>query len=105
MKTILITGASSGIGQAVVERFAAQDVCLLLVGRNQEKLQQLAQKLPGENQLIPLDLTDLAAVQKIPARYKIDCLINCAGVGEVGDFQELSLAQELAEIETNFLAP
>ena len=51
MKTILITGASSGIGQAVVERFAFQGVCLLLVGRNQEKLQHRARKLPGKNQL------------------------------------------------------
>lgn len=105
MQTILITGASSGIGRAVVEQLASHDVKLLLVGRNHEKLQQLAKTISCPTQLILLDLTDLEAVKKIPSCYKINCLINCAGVGEVGDFQELDLSDELAEIATNFLAP
>lgn len=105
MKTILVTGASSGIGQALVKQLASQDTRFLLIGRDQERLQQLIQTIVGKHQVILIDLKDLTEVQKLPTQYQIDCLINCAGVGEVGSFQELSLEQELAEIEINFLAP
>ncbi|WP_411819595.1 SDR family NAD(P)-dependent oxidoreductase [Hyphococcus formosus] len=87
-KTIIITGATDGIGLATAKSLAAQGHNILLHGRNEEKLKQVASELSlidGHVEIYNADLSDLNAVERIAkeiiARHKkIDVLINNAGV-------------------------
>ena len=82
--TILITGASSGIGKATAELFAKDGARLILCGRRQERLDQLKDSLNTEVHLLNFDVRDRTAVfraiESLPANWKqIDVLINNAG--------------------------
>jgi len=93
-KTILVTGASSGIGQAIARRFAAAGGRLILVARRADRLNDLARQLEIEGvRAIPLptDLTEPGACERVIAEARkaagdIDVLVNNAGVGEYGPF-------------------
>lgn len=82
-KTILVTGASSGIGRSIAIECSYVGAKVVLNGRNQEQLQCTYDRLLGEgHQIIQADLTDeeqrLALVQKVP---KLDGLVHSAGIG------------------------
>ena len=64
-KTMIVTGASSGIGRAVARRFAAEGVKLALVARSAEKLKVVANELGSECIALPLDLTKAAEVDRM----------------------------------------
>lgn len=85
-KTIWLTGASSGIGLAVAEALSSQGANLILSARNQNKLQELASRLPGNHLVLPLDLAnpELAAseAEKFLSDIKVDVLINNAGISQ-----------------------
>ena len=83
-KTILITGASSGIGKATAELFAKRGERLILCGRRQERLEQLKGKFDTETHLLNFDVRNRKAVfdaiNSLPKEWKqIDILINNAG--------------------------
>lgn len=83
-KTILITGATSGIGKATAELFAERGEHLILCGRRQERLEQLKAKFKGETHLLNFDVRNRKAVfdaiDSLPKAWKqIDILINNAG--------------------------
>ena len=83
-KTILITGATSGIGKATAIHFAALGARLILCGRRQERLNQLKNELPTEVHILNFDVRDRAAVfeaiESLPQKFEqIDVLINNAG--------------------------
>lgn len=83
-KTILITGASSGIGKATATLFAARGERLILCGRRQERLETLQNEFQCESHLLNFDVRDRAAVfeaiNSLPQQWKsIDLLINNAG--------------------------
>jgi NADP-dependent 3-hydroxy acid dehydrogenase YdfG len=83
-KTILITGATSGIGKATAIHFAALGARLILCGRRQERLNQLKNELPTEVHILNFDVRDRAAVfeaiESLPQTFEqIDVLINNAG--------------------------
>ena len=83
-KTVLITGASSGIGWATAEKFAAAGYALVLCGRRKEKLEELVKKLNVPTHILVFDVSDKAAVFNVidqlpPPFQKIDILINNAG--------------------------
>jgi len=85
-KTILITGATSGIGYAVAEFLANNDFKLVLCGRRQERLDELEEKLSGSTNLTTLnfDIRDRVAVSNainsLPDEFsQINVLINNAG--------------------------
>ncbi|MEM6265492.1 MAG: SDR family NAD(P)-dependent oxidoreductase [Bacteroidota bacterium] len=86
MQTILISGATAGIGKACAEAFAQKENCrLILTGRRAERLQQLADDLPVEVLPLSFDIRDAKAVQtavdNIPeAWHPIDILVNNAGL-------------------------
>lgn len=89
MKTVLITGATSGIGEACAHIFAENGYRLIITGRREEKLKQLAQTFQtqyGTNTLpLVFDVTDKVAcenaITKLPTDYQqIDILINNAGL-------------------------
>lgn len=90
-KTVLITGASGGIGKAFAFVFASYHFNLVLVARNQEKLEELKLELensyPVEVTVIPKDLSDEHAAEELYEEVKekgivIDQLVNNAGAGK-----------------------
>jgi short-subunit dehydrogenase len=110
MKVVLITGASSGIGEALVNKLAERKHNLLLIARNSDRLtiqaQQLAEKFNVEVQFIAADLSKPEAAAEIFAEtqrrgVKVEMLVNNAGVGSGGQFSELSLKSELEMIQLN----
>ena len=83
-KTILITGATSGIGKATAELFAERGERLILGGRRQERLEELKAKFKTETHLLNFDVRNRKAVfdaiESLPKTWKqIDILINNAG--------------------------
>ncbi|OBJ11668.1 SDR family oxidoreductase [Mycobacterium colombiense] len=86
-KRILLTGASSGIGEAAAEQFARADATVVVVARRQDLLDALAERITtagGEALSIPCDVSDMDAVDALVADVEkrlggIDILINNAG--------------------------
>ena len=89
LKIVLVTGATSGIGEACAVRFAREGFSLILNGRNQSKLealkQSLTEKYGADVLLLPFDVRDVTAardgIAALPERWRsIDVLINNAGL-------------------------
>jgi short-subunit dehydrogenase len=98
-KRALITGASSGIGQATALAFAKAGINLALVSRSPEKLQEVAQSAQQAGvkaAIYPLDLANLESVRDgisaIVAQEGIDILVNNAGIGYTGTTLETPLS-------------
>jgi NADP-dependent 3-hydroxy acid dehydrogenase YdfG len=110
-QTVLITGASSGIGAACARQVASAGARVILSARRKEKLQALADELEESYQtktlLLPLDIQKPAAVsdsvEGLPAPWKtIDVLINNAGLSRGLDPQQSGVLQDWEEmIDTN----
>jgi NAD(P)-dependent dehydrogenase (short-subunit alcohol dehydrogenase family) len=86
-RTIWITGASSGIGAALAEAFAAEGAALVLSGRRQDALNALAARLGAETRVLPFEVTDRNALPgAVEAawgwRDGIDLLVNNAGISQ-----------------------
>lgn len=85
-KTALVTGASSGIGAAVVERFRRENIEVHAVARSAEALQQLAARTGCTAHVI--DVTDRQAMAELTRRVEFDILVNNAGVDRPKKFLE-----------------
>ncbi|MFK8046932.1 MAG: SDR family NAD(P)-dependent oxidoreductase [Halioglobus sp.] len=106
----VITGASSGIGEALAKNFARNDYDLVLVARSEDKLESLASQLERETEaqiwVEPADLSRRGAPKKLAARLAkrgidVDILVNCAGVLEHGSFVDLSGSSQQNMIDLN----
>lgn len=64
-KNILITGASSGIGEQTAGYLSEMGYCVVLVARNKQKLEQLQKELPNESYIVSFDLTNLEKIEEI----------------------------------------
>ncbi|MGH7856383.1 MAG: SDR family NAD(P)-dependent oxidoreductase, partial [Candidatus Binatia bacterium] len=93
----LVTGASSGIGEAIARRLAAEGSELVLVARRQERLERLGfelrrfRSIPVE--IVPADLTAAVDLERVEARLAsagrpVDLLVNNAGGGRLSVFPE-----------------
>jgi uncharacterized protein len=110
----LVTGASSGIGAAIAAELASRGTDLVLVARSEDKLQTLATELDVthgiEVEVLPADLTEPEALRAVEDRLHgpdapVDLLVNNAGVGQVGRFEELDIDAAETQIALNVLAP
>src|SRR2546421_12363657 len=110
MNTTLITGASSGIGEAFARKLATQGHDLLLVARSEDKLIALCNELGRSQniraQYVAIDLSERDAPARLLAEtvkrnLEIDLLINNAGFGSMGNFAKLDLELELKMIDLN----
>ena len=109
-KLTLITGATSGIGQACAEKFAANNHDLIITGRRESRLKELAEKLKKNYgiQVLPLsfDIRDKKevdeSVAKIPSDWKVEILLNNAGLAAgLSPIQEGSVEDWEQMIDTN----
>ncbi|GEP11553.1 SDR family NAD(P)-dependent oxidoreductase [Methylobacterium gnaphalii] len=111
--TVLITGASSGIGAVYADRFARRGHDLVLVARNAERLESVASRLRAETDvtvdIIQADVTAAADIARIEERLREDerigILVNNAGAALPGSFVEQNAAQAADLIALNVTAP
>ncbi|HJV46766.1 MAG TPA: SDR family oxidoreductase [Bacillota bacterium] len=106
-KTALITGATSGFGYEFVRLFVQDGYELVLVARNEQRLKQIQAQFPQTSiTIIPKDLTQSNAVEEVYEELKarnihIDILINNAGFGLLGYFNQLDLKRQTDMIQLN----
>jgi len=105
--TVVITGASSGIGREFAKALAAKGCRLILVARREERMRELASGLGVPCEVLPADLSreeECSRVLSIIAGQGASVLINCAGFGLLGPTVEQSLQAELNMIDVNIRA-
>lgn len=103
----LITGASSGIGLEMAKILNKEGYELILVAREKEKLQKVQELLGANVKIIVADLSNESKLKEIYVlckNEKIDVLINNAGFGDFGKFDETDLTKELQMIDVNIKA-
>jgi NAD(P)-dependent dehydrogenase (short-subunit alcohol dehydrogenase family) len=103
MTTILITGASSGIGARTAALLASRGATVFGAARTTSAIAELGGVHP-----VSLDLTDDASIREAVATVtdaagSIDVLVNCAGYGEFGSVEETTLADARQQLEVNVL--
>jgi uncharacterized protein len=113
IETVLITGASSGIGLELTKCFAADGCRLILVARNADALEKLADELRRKKKIeamvlmadLSLPKTPKQIFEKLSAqKITVDVLVNNAGFGAHGAFTEMSLPWQLEMLQVNIAA-
>jgi uncharacterized protein len=105
---VLITGASSGIGEAAAWRFAREPGTeLVLVARRADRLRDLAARLPAPATWLPVDVTEPDAPQRVLAHVqehhdRLDCLVNNAGAAWRGAFADAGYENVRRTMDLNF---
>ncbi len=111
-KTVVITGASAGVGAACARAFAAQRARLVLIARGEAALDAIAKQLRAETEVlaISMDVADTGSCLRMLERAQevfgaIHCLINNAGTHLRGDVETRSPEDLAAMVDVNLRAP
>lgn len=106
-RVAIIIGASSGIGAATAKALATQGVKVVLAGRSEDKLNQVAQTLNEEAvHIVPTDVTiqtdvDALVAQAIDTFGKVDIFVNCAGLMRSSKITDYQVDAWDAMVDTN----
>ena len=109
MKIVMVTGASSGIGAEFVRQldqsFSRIDE-IWMIARNVKKMEEIASALQNRARIISLDLQKEEERNKLKILMEVEnptvcMLVNCAGFGLMGDFEQLDMEEQLNMVELN----
>jgi uncharacterized protein len=112
-KTALVTGASSGIGEAFARELAARSTNLILIARGADRLQQIAAELRSRNNIqvtvLPFDLGKEDAAVRIHEEVarqnlQVDLLVNNAGFATHDQFDKITLERDHQQVMVNVTA-
>jgi len=111
-KTVIITGASAGVGAACARAFAAQNAKLVLVARGRAGLNKIAKELREQCEVLTqvMDVANteqcLKLLKKAEAKFgQVHVLINNAGMHARGDLEKIDPADVAAMVDINLRAP
>src|SRR5690349_14734678 len=109
-KTVIITGASSGIGAATAQAFVAAGANVVLAARDEARLRTVAGNMAGRALVIPTDIADRGAIERLVAETVaafggIDIVINNAGVGLAAPVAELSASDFERALAVDLFGP
>ncbi|MDP2355310.1 MAG: SDR family oxidoreductase [Beijerinckiaceae bacterium] len=105
----IVTGASSGIGEAIAEALAAEGMAVLLAARRKDRLQQLAAKIEAAGGRARVCQTDVTNEDDVICLFhaannefaRLDLLVNCAGIADATPTDQLSLARWREMVDAN----
>lgn len=110
-KTVVITGASAGIGASCARKFAAQGANVVLAARSAEPLRRLAEELGTDvAHAVPTDVSSVAACERLIEEAKsrfggVDVLVNNAGYNARGPVEQIPVEDIIQILEVNLRAP
>ncbi|HEX9371079.1 MAG TPA: SDR family NAD(P)-dependent oxidoreductase, partial [Roseiflexaceae bacterium] len=109
-KAVIVTGASSGIGAATARAFGAAGASVVLAARDQARLQAVARELPGRALVVPTDIADRAAVERLVAETLaafggVDIVVNNAGVGLAAPVAEIKRQDFQRALDVDLFGP
>lgn len=105
-KTILVTGASSGIGRAIATACSRMGATIVATGRNFQKLEATMGSLDGEANLVfSADLTKIEDIKNLAINVpKLDGVVHCAGIGHRMPAKLLTEAEVDKVMKSNFMS-
>lgn len=106
-KTILVTGASSGIGQRIAIDCSHQGANVIAIARNEKRLDETLGHMSGQGHMkLACDLTDNASMQQMVSQLpKLDGIVHCAGIGQRIPAMMLTEKDVDSVMNINFKAP
>lgn len=107
-KSVIVIGASGGLGSSFAKAFADKGARLLLVGRNEEKVKKTAEQITGDITIATFDITDLQSIEKLIDFSKmwsdpIDIVVNASGYDVRKSLAEHSYEEAKNTLDINLL--
>jgi short-subunit dehydrogenase len=105
-KTVLLTGATGGLGRAIARALAERGMTLVLSGRSSEALEELSAELAGGHRVAPVDLADEDGAERLAAEAgEVHGLVANAGMPGTGSVDSFSAEEVRRAIRVNLEAP
>ncbi len=106
-KTVLVTGASSGIGRGIAVTCSKMGATVVVGGRNVKRLNETLSQMEGDDhQMATADLSDIVQIEEMVGKLpKLDGIVHCAGIGQRVLCKQLQERDIDDVMDTNFKAP